>query len=152
MSSLLRSDIIWRKGNAMPENVKDRPTRSYEHIFLFSKSRRYYYDSFSIAEPAITKNKSLDDINFSPFRNCRDVWNINTTPYKGDFFAAYPVELAERCILAGCPEDGVVIDPFFGSGTTGLAAAKNNRSFIGIEINPKSCLLAAERIGEIGCY
>ena len=148
----LRSDIIWQKGNAMPENVKDRPTRSYEHVFLFSKSRRYYYDSFSIAEPAITKNKSIDDINFSPFRNCRDVWNINTTPYKGDFFAAYPVELAERCILAGCPEDGVVIDPFFGSGTTGLAAVQNNRSFIGIEINPKSCLLAAERISKISHY
>ena len=168
----LRSDIIWQKGNCsvllptakagcarptsfgyqMPENVKYRPTRSYEHVFLFSKSRRYYYDSFSIAEPAITKNKSIDDINFPPFRNCRDVWNINTIPYKGDFFAAYPVELAERCILAGCPEDGVVIDPFFGSGTTGLAAVQNNRSFIGIEINPKSCLLAAERISKISHY
>jgi len=144
----LRSDIIWQKGNAMPENVKDRPTRSYEHIFLFSKSRRYYYDALSIAEPAVTKHKNIDGSNFSQFRNCRDVWSINTTPYKGEHFAAYPPKLAERCILAGCPENGIVIDPFFGSGTTGLAAIQNNRFFVGIELKPENCILAAARIGE----
>ena len=101
----LRSDIIWQKGNAMPENVKDRPTRSYEHVFLFSKSRRYYYDALSIAEPTVTKHKNIDNSNFSQLRNCRDVWSINTVPYKGEHFAAYPPKLAERCILAGCPED-----------------------------------------------
>lgn len=166
----LRSDIIWQKGNAMPENVKDRPTRSYEHIFLFSKSKKYYYDALSIAEPAITKqrNKGIGGIDFPDLRNCRDVWRINTTPYKGEHYATYPPELAERCILAGCPENGIVIDPFFGSGATGLAAAQNNRRFIGIElvvstfatqksgyarphifaVLPESCILAAMRIGE----
>ncbi len=141
----LRSDIIWHKGNAMPENVKDRPTRSYEHVFLFAKSKKYYYDALSIAEPAADKKRKNG---FSGLRNCRDIWTINTVPYKGKHFAAFPPLLAQRCILAGCPKDGIVIDPFFGSGTTGLAAAESDRNYIGIEIKPESCLLAKERIGK----
>ena len=146
----LRSDIIWQKGNAMPENVKDRPTRSYEHVFLFSKSKKYYYDTLSIAEPAVTKqrNKGIDGIDFPDIRNCRDVWSINTIPYKGEHYAAYPPELAKRCILAGCPEYGTVLDPFLGSGTTGVAAIQNNRRFVGIELKSESCILAAMRISE----
>lgn len=142
----LRSDIIWQKRNAMPENVKDRPTRSYEHIFLFTKSKKYYYDALSIAEPA-NNRKIRRKRGFTGLRNCRDVWVINTVPYRGEHYAAFPPLLAQRCILAGCPENGIVIDPFFGSGTTGLAAAENGRNYIGIEIKPENCQLAKERIG-----
>ena len=176
----LRNDIIWQKGNAMPESVKDRLTRSYEHIFLLAKSQKYFYDAAAIAEPIAEdtarrymggrggshkysgevpgqagvqrfnrprKAGEIKEEDISLFRNCRDVWLINTVPYRGKHFAAYPPKLAERCILAGCPEGGIVLDPFFGSGTTGLAAVQNGRQYIGIELNGEYCVLAGERIG-----
>jgi len=176
----LRSDIIWCKANPMPESCKDRPSRCYEHVFLLTKSKKYYYDALAIAEPiaegtaarykggrsasskyaeeipgqgkvqklnAARAAGTITDADISPVRNARDVWHINTVPYKGGHFAAYPPKLAERCILAGCPRGGVVLDPFFGSGTTGLAAVKNDRRYIGIELNAEYCELAKERIG-----
>ena len=176
----LRSDIIWCKSNPMPESCKDRPSRCYEHVFLLTKSKKYYYDALAIAEPiaegtaarykggrsasskyaeeipgqgkvqklnAARAAGTITDADISPVRNARDVWHINTVPYKGGHFAAYPPKLAERCILAGCPRGGIVLDPFFGSGTTGLAAVKNDRRYIGIELNAEYCELAKERIG-----
>ena len=178
----LRSDIIWCKANPMPESCKDRPSRCYEHVFLLTKSKKYYYDALAIAEPiaegtaarykggrsasskyaeeipgqgkvqklnAARAAGTITDADISPVRNARDVWHINTVPYKGGHFAAYPPKLAERCILAGCPRGGIVIDPFFGSGTTGLAAVKNDRRYIGIELNAEYCELAKERIGGV---
>ena len=178
----LRSDIIWCKANPMPESCKDRPSRCYEHVFLLTKSKKYYYDALAIAEPiaegtaarykggrsasskyaeeipgqgkvqklnAARAAGTITDADISPVRNARDVWHINTVPYKGGHFAAYPPKLAERCILAGCPRDGIVLDPFFGSGTTGLAAVKNDRRYIGIELNAEYCELAKERIGGV---
>ena len=88
-----------------------------------------------------------DDALIPTTRNKRDVWLINTVPYKGGHFAAYPPKLAETCILAGCPAGGVVLDPFFGSGTTGLAAKSLDRRYIGIELNAEYCALAGARIG-----
>lgn len=79
-------------------------------------------------------------------RNKRDVWHINTSCYSGAHFAVFPPKLAETCILAGCPKGGVVLDPFFGSGTTGLAAKRIGRHYIGIDLNPEFCRLAEERI------
>jgi DNA modification methylase len=176
----LRNDIIWEKANPMPESVRDRCSRSYEHIFLLTKSKKYYFDSAAIAEPIaagtaarLTAGRNdnhkyadyvpgqntiqninrpraagtFNEFNRSPLRNKRDIWRINTVPYSGAHFAAFPPKLAETCILAGCPENGVVIDPFFGSGTTGYAAKKLNRQYIGIELNPEYCELARERIG-----
>ena len=176
----LRSDIIWQKDNPMPESVKDRPTRCYEHVFLLTKSKSYYYDAAAIAEPiapttaaryrtgrgadhkyagevpgqgkvqGINRARSggyYDDALIPTMRNKRDVWLINTVPYKGGHFAAYPPKLAETCILAGCPKGGIVIDPFFGSGTTGLAAKALDRHYIGIELNMEYCALARARIG-----
>ena len=164
----------------MPESCKDRPTRCYEHIFLLTKSKNYYYDAAAIAEPISPKtaaryrmgrsinskyaaevpgqgkvqglNKArrggyYDDALMPTTRNRRDVWTINTVPYKGGHFAAFPPKLAETCILAGCPKGGVVLDPFFGSGTTGLAAKSLGRRYIGIEINAEYCALARARIG-----
>ena len=178
----LRSDIIWCKANPMPESCKDRPSRCYEHVFLLTKSKKYYYDALAISEPIaegtaarykggrsanskyaeeipgqgkVQKLNSaraagtITDADISPVRNARDVWHINTVPYKGGHFAAYPPKLAERCILAGCPRGGIVLDPFFGSGTTGLAAVKNDRRYIGIELNAEYCELAKERIGGV---
>ncbi len=79
-------------------------------------------------------------------RNKRDVWTVSTAGFKGAHFAVFPEKLIEPCILAGCKEGGTVLDPFCGSGTTGVVAEKNNRNFIGIELNPKYAELARKRI------
>lgn len=175
----LRSDVIWEKPNAMPESVKDRCTRCYEHVFQLTKSKRYFYDASAIAESVASDtarrmrsgrggvNKysggipgqsprainqprpagSIPEEKIPTHRNKRDVWRINTSPYSGAHFAAFPPKLAETCILAGCPKGGTVLDPFFGSGTTGLVAKKTGRHFIGVDINPAYCKLAEKRIG-----
>ena len=83
----------------------------------------------------------------SPVRSRRNVWQINNVGYHGGHFAAFPPKLAETCILAGCPIGGIVLDPFFGSGTTGMVAKRLNRRYIGIELNPDYCELAKQRIG-----
>lgn len=134
----LRTDIIWNKPNCQPESVKDRPTRSHEYVFLFSKSERYYYDYQAIMEPAAdAKQKS---------KNRRTVWNINTEPYPGSHFAVYPRNLARLCVSAGSRENGRVLDPFFGSGTTGVVCNELDRSCIGIELNKEYAELARQRL------
>jgi DNA modification methylase len=89
---------------------------------------------------------SIPDELIPALRNRRDVWHINTVPYSGAHFAAFPPDLAKTCILAGCPPGGIVLDPFFGSGTTGLAAKESGRHYIGIDLNAGYCRLAEERI------
>lgn len=84
--------------------------------------------------------------NETGLRNKRSVWSIATKGYKGAHFATFPPALIEPCILAGSPIGGVVLDPFFGSGTTGEVALQHNRDFIGIELNPEYCSLAQERL------
>ena len=169
----LRSDIIWHKTNCLPESVKDRPTKCYEHIFLLSKSRKYYYDYKAIQEPLkqVSKerykrgrsdhskyagedlqqniNRQRDDFSMfdQEYKRKRDVWEVSTNTFKMDeHFAMYPEKLIEPCVLAGSEKGGIVLDPFFGSGTTGVVAKKHGREYIGIDINPKYCMLAEKRI------
>lgn len=162
----LRSDIIWHKPNAMPESVKDRPTKAHEYIFLLAKSERYYYDADAIKEPLScpnakgiafggTKYPNVTRRQYSgnkydaariKGRNKRTVWTVSTKPFKGAHFAVFPPDLIEPCILAGCPEGGIVLDPFFGAGTTGLVALKHNRNFLGIELNDDYIELAKQRL------
>jgi len=173
----LRQDIIWNKPNAMPESVTDRCTRAHEHIFMFSKSAKYYYDHKAIMEPAVkTGVKSFTDngrdkqrghgrrhagfngryaerlaLDGPPaMRNRRDVWTVATRPLAGAHFAAFPSELILPCVLAGSREGGTVLDPFMGSGTTALVAAGNRRRYVGCEINPEYAKLAERRISEGG--
>lgn len=129
----LRTDIIWHKPNAMPESVKDRPTRAHEYLFFFTKNEDYYYD-----RPATIEENG---------RNRRSVWNINTQAFTGAHFATFPVSLISPCILASSRRNDVVLDPFFGSGTVGLACEHLGRRYVGIELNPDYAALAAERIG-----
>ena len=89
----------------------------------------------------------IKDADINPLRNKRDVWKINTVPFKGGHYAAYPPKLVETCLLAGCPEGGIVLDPFMGSGTTGMVASQMGRHFVGIELNPEYTELAYKRIG-----
>ena len=93
---------------------------------------------------------AIPDEEIPVFRNKRDVWRINTAPYGGAHFAAFPPKLAETCILAGCPPGGIVLDPFIGSGTAGLVAVQTGRRYIGIDINAEYCRLAGERINSAG--
>lgn len=134
----LRTDIIWNKPNCQPESVKDRPTRAHEYVFLFSKSERYYYDWQAIMEPATDpKQKS---------KNRRTVWNINTEPYPGSHFAVYPKALVRMCVAAGSSKNGRVLDPFFGSGTTGVVCNELGRDCVGIELSAEYAELARERL------
>ena len=222
----LRQDIIWQKGNPLPESVKDRCTKSHEYIFLLSKSQKYYFDYEAIQEEAnpnyISKNIRFggnkygdnDDPHFQIYsgnvyepkmkvrtqnngyskagghrdnsggvgdyskhghtkncqydgqvpntmhlkreegikdevyfvRNKRDVWSINIKPNKEAHFATYPPKLVSTCILAGCSEGGVVLDPFMGSGTTALACVRLGRHYIGSEISEKYVSMANEKI------
>lgn len=154
----LRQDIIWHKPNPMPESVKDRCVKSHEYIFLFSKSQQYYFDYKAIQEDAICKDdrragegrieydgkraNGEDDkaqqsfVKITDKRNKRDVWTVTTKAVKDAHFATYPEDLIKPCILAGCKVGGVVLDPFFGSGTTGRVCIKTNRDYFGIELNP----------------
>ena len=161
----LRQDIIWHKPNPMPESVKDRCTKAHEYIFLMSKSSKYYYDIESIKEKAHTtdstnRNRDESRLNNTPGRtrmaglttnhyemkNKRSVWTVTTKPYTGAHFATFPTDLIEPCIKAGCPEGGVVLDPFMGSGTTAYVAALNGRKYLGCELNPDYKPLQDERI------
>lgn len=144
----LRSEIIWSKPSPMPESVKDRPTRSHETIFLFAKSKRYWYDALAIAEPCVEAGCPRDQPMKSAgdMRNARTVWQIAKTPYSKAHFATFPPELPRRCIAAGCPPGGVVLDPFAGSGTTLAVALSLGRRAIGIELNPEYCDLIRDRV------
>ena len=136
----LRSDIIWHKPNPMPESVTDRPTKAHEYIFLLSKRGKYYYDADAIREGSIAAGETRGA------RNKRDVWTVATFAYPEAHFATFPPKLIEPCILAGCPEGGTVLDPFSGSGTTGVVALRHNRNYIGIELNPEYAAMSRRRI------
>lgn len=163
----LRQDIIWSKPNPMPESVKDRCTKAHEYVFMLSKSARYWWDAGAIREPALdtgringrdgrdepdgarppgSRPRTLARIDYTELgRNKRSVWTLATLPTPEAHFATFPIELPELCIRAGCPTDGVVLDPFAGAGTTGLACLKNGRRFVGIELKAEYIEIAHAR-------
>ena len=169
----LRQDIIWHKPNPMPESVTDRCTKSHEYIFLLSKKSHYYFDHKAIQEDAVCKDdrragqgridydgkrtdgKQKDEslptsfVKISDKRNKRDVWSVTVKAMREAHFATFPEDLIEPCILAGCPKDGTVLDPFFGSGTTGRVATKYGRNYIGIELNPEYVEIGERRNSEV---
>lgn len=122
----LRSDIVWHKPNAMPESVKDRPTRAHEYLFMLTKTERYAYNQEAVMERAEDGRK----------RNRRTVWSINTSGSGSSHIAAFPEALVEPCILSSTKADDFVLDPFFGSGTVGCVARRWGRRYVGIELNP----------------
>ena len=176
----LRQDIIWHKPNPMPESVQDRCTKSHEYIFLLTKSAKYFYDADAIREPVSeislkraeygwdcdrpsTKNASMNGKGIHTKkmgnrfvnpdgRNKRSVWTITTKPYKGAHFATFPPELPELCIKAGSREGEIVLDPFFGSGTTGWVAQRLGRKWIGVELNPEYIKIAEKRFMQMELF
>ena len=164
----LRQDIIWNKPNPMPESVVDRCTKAHEYIFLLSKSKHYYFDSNAIKQPYKENTKpgsqfggkkgnselgmksKLQKSEQGYFEmkdgaNMKSVWNIPVRPFKGAHFATFPEKIPELCIRAGSKEGDIVLDPFFGSGTTGWVAQRLGRNWLGIELNPDYIKIAEER-------
>jgi DNA modification methylase len=161
----LRQDIIWAKPNPMPESVKDRCTKSHEYVFLLSKSPQYFFDNQAIKEVGTGKSGTWSEKThkarighgvfkkeYTPpadgLRNKRDVWFVSTKPFKGAHFAVMPEALVEPCLMAGSQENDWVLDPFTGSGTVAVVALRNNRNFVGMELNPDYVKIAEKRITE----
>jgi DNA modification methylase len=156
---IMRNDIIWAKRNGMPESVTDRFTKKHEYIFFMTKSEKYYFDLDAIRdkhkEVSINRNKyklcSYNDENASRNREMKagellndkgknpgsvsDFWDITTKGNSSKHYASYNMDLIKKPILAGCPEGGIIYDPFMGTGTTAIGAINSNRNFIGSEMS-----------------
>ena len=132
---VLRSSVIWHRKNRLPEYVLDRPSRSYEYVFILAKSRRYYFNKQALVSRKIEE----------------DLWTIpaQPRPTNGLDTAPFPDELVGRCLAIGCPATGVVLDPFVGSGTTVRVSLSSGRSGIGIDLNREFCLHAANALGAL---
>lgn len=164
---ILRNVIVWHKPNCMPSSVKDRFTVDFEYLFFFVKNKKYWFETQY--EPMLLDSRKREKGRFTGRnaqnewtatgyklpdskrgqqlgRNKRAVWKITTKPFREAHFATYPEALCETPIKAGCPIGGIVLDPFFGAGTTGLVALKQNKKFIGIELNPEYIKIAEARI------
>jgi DNA modification methylase len=162
----IRNCIIWYKPNAMPENVKDRFVNDYEFLFLLTKSYKYYFKQ--ILEPYLQKlnrwggiiNREIETNKYKQMarkrsyrpnqngRLKRSVWSINTSGWRDitEHVAPFPQELIDPLIKAGCPEKGLILDPFMGSGTTAIVAKRNKCNWLGIELNPDYVKIANKRI------
>ena len=162
----LRQDIIWHKPNPMPESVRDRCTKSHEYIFLFSKSKKYFYDNEAIKEDAKdwgvrnrvngkyhNKGTGLQPhtglTKSYPKKNKRSVWSVTNKPYKGAHFAVFPPDLIKPCILAGSRVGDLVLDPFMGSGTTAMVSKELGRDYLGCELHSDYSELAEKRINGV---
>ena len=166
---IVRNDIIWAKRNGMPESVNDRFTKKHEYIFLMTKSRKYYFDLDAIRDKHISIDSRGDkrikyDGKGNPNNFSGDVdwlgqnekgknpgtvsdfWDVKTRPSSVKHYASYNAELVNKPILAGCPEGGLIYDPFMGSGTTAIHAIMNKRFFIGSEMSSEYMKICNERV------
>jgi len=156
---IVRNEIIWAKPNGMPESVTDRFTKKHEQIYFLTKNKKYFFDldavrvphkrdwskenhgflSGKVNETAINTNQNINRKEVAKMnengRNPGDTWFINTRGSSEKHYAMYNDELIKKPILAGCPKNGVILDTFMGSGTTGVVALHYGRKFIGIEAN-----------------
>jgi len=172
---IVRNDIIWAKRNGMPESVNDRFTKKHEYIFFMSKSKKYYFNLDAIRDKHIWENDKRNDgkrhqykvnakshndlkvgakgVSFNPLGKnpgtVSDFWDIKTKPSSVKHYASYNVELITKPILAGCPEGGLIYDPFMGSGTTAIHSIMNNRNFIGSEMSIEYLEIANKRISDV---
>jgi DNA modification methylase len=165
---IMRNDIIWAKRNGMPESVTDRFSKKHEYFFFMVKSEKYYFDLDSIKDQTTTKDKSIRNrditkLNNTPgrtkmkglkennydFKNpgsVSDFWDIPTQPNSEEHYASYNEMLLKKLVLGGCPEGGVIYDPFIGSGETAITAIRYKRQFLGSDGNKKYCRIAERRI------
>jgi DNA modification methylase len=163
---IVRNDVIWAKRNGMPESVTDRFSKKHEYMFFFVKNEKYYFDLDAIRDKTITKsnirNKREESYgselgvgsgtrewNNPSGKNPGDVsdfWDIPLKPNSLKHYATYNESLISKPILAGCPEGGIIYDPFMGIGTTAICAIRSNRKFIGSEMSKEYCNIANKNI------
>lgn len=169
---IVRNDIIWAKRNGMPESVTDRFSKKHEYFFFMVKSEKYYFDLDAIRSKHIHANDKRNDgerhiykegvksmnndmlatnaVAFNPLGknpgSVSDFWDIPTKPSSNEHYAAYNDELIKKPILAGCPEGGIIYDPFMGTGSTAESALRANRKFIGSEMSEKYIDIANKRL------
>lgn len=158
-----RNEIIWHKPCCMPYSGKDRFTVDFEPIFFFSKNPKYKFNQ--VKEPTKTFDKNLRDrdnskLNNTPGRtrmaglnrndyedkNKRTTWTVAFEPQKEKHYASYPTKLIEPMLLAGTDKGDIVMDPFNGTATTGLVALRNQRQYIGIELNADYIQISERRL------
>lgn len=165
---LLRNEIIWHKPSCIPSSAKDRFTIDFEKLFFFTKSKHYDFNQqFEPYAPSTLKRYNYpmtsngkcgtyQDISGTPSgmmrqnpngRNMRTVWKIPFECSKEGHFAMFPSKLIETPILAGCPDGGIVLDPFMGGGTTAKVSKRLGRNYVGFEPNPKYIEICKRRIG-----
>jgi DNA modification methylase len=169
---IVRNDIVWAKRNGMPESVTDRFSKKHEYFFFMVKSEKYYFDLDAVRSKHIHANDKRNDgerhiykegvksmnndmlatnaVSFNPLGknpgSVSDFWDIPTKPSSNQHYAAYNDELIKKPILAGCPEGGIIYDPFMGTGSTAESALRANRKFIGSEMSEKYIDIANKRL------
>jgi len=173
---ILRNEIIWHKPNAMPSSVNDRFTIDYEKVFFFTKNPTYYFNQIKepmkttdLTSPRGSKGvigqensgrRKQDGVGRSDYtgfnsryqqsedmmRNKRTVWSINTKGTSDNHFAVFPEELVELMLEAGCKKNGIVLDPFMGSGTVARVAKKNDINYVGFDINEEYVEIANKKL------
>ena len=170
---ILRAEIIWHKPNPYPESAADRPTRAHETVFLFAKNPDYYVNPSALKEPAVggqrgkastfqprrgqgvqpgntpQKREGRAERYDGPLRHMRNVWTIPPSRGVDGHYATFPVALAERMIRIATRPGDIVLDPFAGTATTGVAALRIHRRFVGVELNPQTVAIARERLASV---
>jgi DNA modification methylase len=135
---ILRNDCIWAKRNGIPESVTDRFSKKHEYMFFFVKNEKYYFDLNAVKERNEQGGRNPGTVS--------DFWDIPTKPNKLNHYATYNESLISKPILAGCPEGGIIYDPFMGTGSTAEAAFKAGRKYIGSEMSEEYCKIAEKRL------
>jgi DNA modification methylase len=169
---IVRNDVIWAKRNGMPESVTDRFSKKHEYFFFMVKSEKYFFDLDAIRDKHKWANDKRNDGNRHEYSegvksmnnkmlatnavsfseggknpgSVSDFWDIPTKPSSHKHYASYNDELLKKPILAGCPEGGIVYDPFIGTGSTAEVALRSNRKFIGSEMSADYLKIAEERL------
>jgi DNA modification methylase len=164
---IVRNDIVWAKRNAMPESCTDRFSKKHEYFFFMTKSEKYFFDLDAIRDKTITppqmRNKADEEFgsgtsNFSEGErqwgsekgknpgSVSDFWDIPTKPSTSEHYASYNDELIRKPILAGCPEGGIVYDPFMGTGSTAEVCLRSKRLYIGSEMSDNYVKIANKRL------
>lgn len=167
---ILRNDIIWAKRNGMPESVTDRFSKKHEYFFFMVKQEKYFFDLDAVRDKHKdsllarieygwkSEHDSIGKIDTDKMgdRFCNplgknpgdvsDFWDIQTKPSSNEHYASYNDSLIRKPILAGCPEGGLIYDPFMGTGSTAQAAIRSKRNFIGSEMSEKYMKICNKRL------
>lgn len=169
---IMRNDCIWAKRNGMPESVTDRFSKKHEYFFFMVKSEKYFFDLDAIRDKHKWANDKRNDGNRHEYSegvksmnnkmlatnavsfseggknpgSVSDFWDVPTKPSSHKHYASYNDDLLKKPVLAGCPEGGIIYDPFMGTGSTAEICIRTNRKYIGSEMSADYCAIADKRL------